>query len=99
MTQHVLGGAVAAFAYVLIPEAPLSVGDPFLGPVLGSELVPDRHVVVERYWVVDVQVLDGRGDVGVIFLEVELGRVDSDDDQSVLAIPVVPGSQVRERAN
>ena len=46
----------------------------------------------------DPEPLDGRGDVRRDVLERELGRVDADDHQPVLAVGRVPGLEVGQRS-
>ncbi len=97
LADHVLGVVVVAFAEMRVADVALAIGDVVGGPVLVAERVPDVHLVVERDRPRDVVTLDRVVDVGVDVLEVELGRVDADDDEPGGPVAVVPRPDVRER--
>jgi hypothetical protein len=89
---------VFAFAEVVMPYAPLRVGEVQGGPVVVVEGTPDRVVVVDRYRVVDPHVAYGAADVAEVVLEAELRRVYPDYDQSVIGVFPGPGSEVGKLA-
>ena len=93
----VLGLLVATFAEVDRGLTARAVVQIVGRPVLVLELVPNRHVVVERHRIVDAQLLHRAGDIGMVLLEVELRGVDADHDETVLAVAVIPGPDTRDR--
>ena len=95
--DHVLGVVVVAFAEVRVADVALAIGDVVGGPVLVAEGVPDVHLVVDGDRPRHVVALDRVDDVGADVLEVELGRVDADDDEPGGPVAVVPRPDVRER--
>jgi hypothetical protein len=62
------------------------------GPVSVRKGVPDGVVAVDGDGIRDAPLLDGRADAVDVRLERELGRVDADDDEAVLAVLLVPGA-------
>jgi hypothetical protein len=50
-------------------------------PIAIAPRRPCAVLVVERYWILDVERVDGALDVPALALEGELRRVDADDDE------------------
>src|SRR4051794_4401679 len=75
----------------------LAIGDVVGRPVLVVELLPNRHVAVERDRPRDVVTFDCILHVLLDLLEVELGRVDPDHDEAVTRVAIEPRPQLRER--
>ena len=98
LADHLLFLAVFALAEVGEADPPLGVDEVLGRPVLVAVGVPGRQVVVLGDRVVDAVALDRFLDVAGVLLEGELGRVDADDRQAVLAVAPVPGLQVGQRA-
>ena len=89
---------VFAFAEVMMPDAPLRVGEVQGGPVVVGEGTPDRVVVVDRDRVVDPHVAHGAADIAEVVLEAELGGVHPDHDQPVIGVFPGPGPEVGKLA-
>ena len=62
------------------------------------EGAPDGVVAVDGDGVVDLEVLGGAADVVGVVFEVELGGVDADHGQPVIAVFLGPGADVGEGA-
>jgi len=60
------------------------------------EGTPYRVVVVNRDWVTDPHVLHGTTDVIGVFLERELGCMDSDHHQPLVRVFTGPGADIRK---
>jgi hypothetical protein len=82
--------AVAALAEVVECNRPACVRDVERGPVAVRKGVPDGVVAVDGDGIGDSPFVDGRADAVDVCLERELGRVDADDGEAVLAVPLVP---------
>ena len=89
---------VFAFAEVVVPDAPLRVGEVQGGPVVIVEGAPYRVVVVERDRIIDPHVVHSAADVGKFVLEAELGGVHPDHGQAVIGVLPGPGAEVGELA-
>ena len=90
-----LGLLVASFAEVLVADDALRVDEVQRRPVVVVEGAPDRVVVVGSDRVVDRSLLRRHPHPVDLVLERELRRVDSDDDQAVVAVGLRPGADVR----
>ena len=91
----VLGLLVAPLAEVLVADDAVRVDEVERRPVVVGEGGPDLVVVVGRDGVVDVPHLDRLPDEIDVVLEPELRRVNSDDDQPVVAVGPRPRADVR----
>jgi hypothetical protein len=96
--QHHLRHLVVALTKAVVPNLPLAVDEVERRPVVVAEGGPDGVVVVDRDRVVDPQVVDLLADVVEVVLEVELGGVDADHDQSVVLVVLGPGADVGQGA-
>jgi hypothetical protein len=79
---------------VLVADDALAVDEVERRPVVVGEGVPDRVVVVLGDGVVDPALLVGLAHEVDVVLEGELGRVDADDDQPVVAVGLRPRADV-----
>ena len=86
---------VATFAEVVVGDDAARVDEAQRRPIVVGEGVPDHVVVVERGRVVDRSFLRCAPHAVDLVLERELGRVDSDDDQPVVAVGLRPRTDVR----
>jgi hypothetical protein len=82
----------------MMPNLPLRVDEVQGWPVSVGEGIPDRVVVVDRDRIVDPQVGGGSAEVVEVVLDVELGRMDADDHQAVVLVPLGPGAEVGKLA-
>ena len=89
-----LGFVVSALAEVVVADPALVVGDVQRRPVVVGERVPHRVAGVERDRILDIHGAHGRAHVVHVAFERELGRVDPDHGQPVLAVPLGPGPDV-----
>jgi hypothetical protein len=83
---------------VLEPDTPVAIDEVDGRPVVVLERPPDGEVVVDHDRVADAQFGGGAAHVVEVVLEPELGRVHADDDEPMVAIPVLPRRKVRQRA-
>ena len=90
-----LGLLVAPLAEVLVADDAVRVNEIERRPVVVREGAPDRVVVVGRDGVVDVPHPHRPPHPVDVVLERELRRVDSDDDQPVVAVCPRPRADVR----
>jgi hypothetical protein len=97
--DDLLGLAVATFAEVVVSNRPLSVCDVERGPVAVRKGVPDGVVAVDGDGIHDSPLIDGRADAVDVCLERELGRMDADDGEAVLAVLLVPRASVGSGAD
>ena len=79
---------VASFAEVVVADDAVAVGEVQRRPRVVRERAPDLVVVVDRDRVVDRSLLRCASHAFDVVLEGELGRVDADDDQPVVAVGV-----------
>ncbi len=93
-----LGDVVVALAEMCVADVAVPVDEVLRRPVLVPERRPRAVLAVERDRVADAQPLDRAADVRGHRLERELGRVDANDHEPVLAVHAVPRLDVRERA-
>jgi len=93
--DDVLRLLVASFAEVLLADDAVRVDEVEGRPVVVIERAPDPVLVVDRDRVVDLSLLDRLPDAVDLVFESELRRVDSDDDESVVAIGTGPRPDVR----
>ena len=89
-----LGFLVAPFAEVVVADDPVSVDEVQGRPVVVVERRPDRVVVVNCDRVVDRAVPRCLAHPVDLVLERELGRVDADHDEAVVAVGPRPGADV-----
>ncbi len=89
-----LGLLVAPLAEVTVADDPLPVDEVQRRPVVVVERIPDRVVVVERDWVVDLSLAGRLSHAIDLVLEGELRRVCAKDDQPVVSIRLRPGAHV-----
>ena len=89
---------VLAFAEVVMPDAPLRVGEVQGRPVMVVEGAPYRVVVVDRDRVADPDLPHGPADVIDVVLERELGGVHADYHQSLAGVFPGPGAEVGKLA-
>ena len=87
------------FAELMVALAPLRIEEVVGGPVIVLERGPDDEIVVERDRIFDPEVGDGFADIVGTALERELRRVDADYDQAVVFVGLIPGANVRDRAD
>ena len=79
------GLVVVALAEARVAHLAVGVDQVVGGPVLVAVGVPGAHVVVLDDRVAQPELRDRVGDVAGVLLERELGRLDADDRQAVLA--------------
>src|SRR4051794_31571504 len=89
---------VASLAEVVVVDDAVGVDEVERRPVVVVECAPDLVVVVQRDRIVDPALLRRLPHALHVVLERELRRVDSDDDQPVIAIGARPRAYVRLRA-
>src|SRR5436190_18983497 len=82
---------------MVIADAALRIDEVMGGPESVVERAPQIVAVVERDRITDAEIADRAGDVRRLALEGELGRVNADHDEAVLAIFLVPRLHVRQR--
>ena len=97
--DRLLGGVVLALAEVRVADLALGVDQVLGRPVLVAPGVPGAVVVVLRDRVAQPAAGDRVAHVAGVLLELELRRVDADDGQPAVAVALVPGPQVRQRAD
>src|SRR4051794_38374926 len=83
---------------MVITNASLSIDEVMGGPIIVFESAPQVVIVVQRDRITDAKLVYCPGDVGGFALERELRRVNSDYHEAILAVPLVPGFDVRDRA-
>ena len=96
--DRVLRLRVVAFAEVEVADVAALVDQVLGRPVLVVPGLPGDEVVVERDGVAHAELADVLAHVRRDALERELGRVDADDRQPGVAVPRVPGADMRQRA-
>ena len=90
---------VVALAEVHVADVAVGVDQVLGRPVLVPVGVPGAEVVVLDDRVGDPVAADRVLDVAGVLLERELGRVDADDGQPVIAVAPLPGLEVGKRAD
>ncbi len=75
---------------------PLAVGQVHGGPIVVLEGAPDQEVVVDHDRVGDAQLARRSSHVFEVVLEPELRGVRADDDETAVAVTLVPRPQVGE---
>src|SRR5918998_3081890 len=85
---------VASFAEVLVADDAVAVGEVQRRPVVVGEGAPDLVVVVDHDRVVDRSLACRAPHAVDVVLEGELGRVDADDDQPIVAVGLGPRADV-----
>src|SRR6266511_2193177 len=89
---------VFAFAEVVMPDQPASVGEVDGRPVVMVESTPYRIVIVDRDWVNAPPLPHCPADVLDVSLERELGCVHADDHQSLAGVFPGPGADIGKLA-
>ena len=93
--NHLLGFGVFSFTEVLEAEVALEVEDVFGGPVAVVEVAPGGEVVVLNDQPAEISLFGGVADLVDVFLEVELGSVNSEDGEPVVFVALMPCPQGR----
>ena len=93
-----LGLFVAAFAELMMPDAPLRIDDVERRPIVIVERPPHRKIIVDGDGIIDFHLLRGLTDVVDVSLKHELGRVHADNDQSLVLVSLGPRAHMRKCA-
>src|SRR5262245_28037824 len=83
---------------MMVSNTPLRVDEIQRRPILVPEGTPNDMIVVDRDRMVDLHVLHGPANVAYGLLEFELGRMDSDDYQSMVLVFLGPSADIGQRA-
>ncbi len=96
--DRLLGLIVMALARMQVPDAPLGVDQVVGRPIVVVKGAPQLAVVVDGDRIGDAEIPDGLFDIGLVALKGEFRGVDADDNQALIAIGLVPGLHIGQRA-
>jgi hypothetical protein len=97
LLDHALGLLVPSFAELVLADDAFTVDEVQGGPVPVAERPPDLVAVVDGDRPLDSPPRHLAAHAVEVLLELELRRLDSEDDEPVLPVLLLPGADVRQR--
>ena len=94
--DDLLALSIFTFSKVSMSNFAFSIDEVFCWPVLIRVRIPERKIIVENDWICYTSIFHSLFDVGSLLLKGKLWSMDSDDDESLISVFLVPSSHIGE---